>query len=120
MLRSRGRRGSGRPRRSVLLTVLTSLVVVYTLIPLAWLFISATKTQPNLLDSFGLWFSGRFALWDNIRETLTYNDHIFVRWLLNTLLYVVVGAGGATVLSVLGGYALAKCNFPGKRGCSRS
>jgi multiple sugar transport system permease protein len=116
MLRSRGRGGSGRPRRSVLLTVLTSLVVVYTLIPLAWLFISATKTQPKLLDSFGLWFSGRFALWDNIRETLTYNDHIFVRWLLNTLLYVVVGAGGATVLSVLGGYALAKCNFPGKRG----
>ncbi|MEV8566440.1 carbohydrate ABC transporter permease [Streptomyces sp. NPDC051322] len=116
MLRSRRRRSPGRPRRSVLLTVLTSLVVVYTLIPLAWLFINATKTQPKLLDSFGLWFSGHFALWDNVRETLTYNDHIFVRWLLNTLLYVVAGAGGATVLAVLGGYALAKFNFPGKRG----
>lgn len=40
---------------------------------------------------------------------------MFVRWLLNTLLYVVAGAGGATVLAVLGGYALAKYNFPGRK-----
>lgn len=90
--RSARRHTPGRPRRSVLLTVLTSIVVLYSLVPLAWLVINACKTQPKLLDSFGLWFSGRFALWDNIRETLTYNDHIFVRWLLNTLLYVVLGA----------------------------
>ncbi|MDX3075405.1 carbohydrate ABC transporter permease [Streptomyces sp. NPDC088354] len=109
------RRSSDRPRRNVLLTVLTALVAVYALIPLAWLLISATKTQKNLLDSFGLWFSGDFALWDNIQQTLTYNDHIFVRWLLNTLLYVAVGAGGATFLAVLGGYGLAKFDFPGKR-----
>ncbi|WP_225848172.1 carbohydrate ABC transporter permease [Streptomyces sp. HPF1205] len=114
--RARRRTTSSRPRRSVLLTVLTGLVVVYTLIPLAWLFINATKTQPKLLSSFGLWFSGRFALWDNVHQTLTYNDHIFVRWLLNTLLYVVLGAGGATFLAVLGGYGLAKFDFPGRRG----
>jgi multiple sugar transport system permease protein len=105
-----------RPRRSLLLTALTSLVVLYTLIPLAWLFINATKTQPRLLDSFGLWFSGRFALWDNIHQTVAYDHHIFLRWLLNTLLYVVLGAGGATFLAVLGGYGLAKFDFPGKRG----
>lgn len=110
---------SDRPRRSVLLTVLTALVAVYTLVPLAWLLISATKTQKSLLDSFGLWFSGDFALWDNIQQTLTYNDHIFVRWLLNTLLYVALGAGGATFLAVLGGYGLAKFDFPGRRGSSR-
>src|SRR5699024_8024018 len=48
--------------------------------------------------------------------TLAYDDGVFVRWILNTLLYVVVGAGGATFLAVIGGYALAKFNFPGKRG----
>ncbi|MFI8181105.1 carbohydrate ABC transporter permease [Actinacidiphila glaucinigra] len=114
--RPAGRRhSSDRPRRSVLLTVLTALVAVYTLVPLAWLLISATKTQNSLLDSFGLWFSGDFALWDNIQQTLTYDDHIFVRWLLNTLLYVALGAGGATFLAVLGGYGLAKFDFPGRR-----
>lgn len=111
----RQRHSLARPRRSVPLTLLTGLVVLYTLVPLLWLVISATKSQEGLADSFGLWFGGDFALWDNISETFTYNDGVFTRWLLNTLLYVVLGAGGATVLAVLGGYALAKFDFPGKR-----
>lgn len=111
----RRRRSGGRPRRSVLLTVLAALVVVYALLPLAWLLVNACKTQPRLLDSFGLWFSGHFALWDNIRQTFAYDHGIFLRWLLNTLLYVALGAGGATFLAVLGGYGLAKFAFPGKR-----
>ncbi|MFH8581170.1 carbohydrate ABC transporter permease [Streptomyces zaomyceticus] len=103
------------PRPSVPLTLVTGLVLVYTLLPLAWLVINATKSQRGLLDSFGLWFAEDFDLWDNITRTLTYDDGVFVRWLLNTLLYVVAGAGGATVLAVLGGYALAKYDFPGRK-----
>ncbi|MEV1021881.1 carbohydrate ABC transporter permease [Streptomyces sp. NPDC050264] len=114
-LRTLRRHRPGRPRRSVLLTVLTAIVLLYSLVPLLWLLISATKTQAGLAGSFGLWFDGDFALWDNIGETFTYQDGVFGRWLLNTLLYVVVGAGGATFLAVLGGYALAKFRFPGKR-----
>ncbi|MGF0114700.1 carbohydrate ABC transporter permease [Promicromonospora sp. Marseille-Q5078] len=105
-----------RPRRSTLLTVLTAVVLVYSLVPLVWLLINATKTQEDLFSSFGLWFGDSFSLWDNITTTLTYDDGVFVRWFLNTVLYVVVGAGGATFLAVLGGYALAKFDFPGKRG----
>ncbi|WP_035839659.1 carbohydrate ABC transporter permease [Kitasatospora azatica] len=104
-----------RPRRSAWVTLLAGVVMLYTLVPLAWLVISATKTQKDLLGSPGIWFSGHFALWDNIRQTLTYHDGIFGRWLLNTLLYVVLGAGGATCLAVLGGYGLAKFDFRGKR-----
>jgi multiple sugar transport system permease protein len=114
--RIRQRRSShARPTRSILLTVLTALVGVYALIPLVWLLINATKTQPDLFSSFGLWFSGDFALWDNIVGVLTYDDGVFGRWFLNTLMYVVLGAGGATLLALLGGYGLAKFNFPGKR-----
>ncbi|MFY1638205.1 carbohydrate ABC transporter permease [Solwaraspora sp. WMMB335] len=103
-------------RRSPLLTALTGVMLVYSLIPLVWLAINATKTQEGLFSSFGLWFSDDVALWDNVRDTLTYDDGVFVRWLGNTLLYVVLGAGGATALATLGGYALAKFDFPGKRG----
>ncbi|GAB3160842.1 carbohydrate ABC transporter permease [Microbispora hainanensis] len=109
------RRRSSQGRRSATLTVLTALMLVYTLLPLLWLVINATKTQEGLLGSFGLWFSGDFALFDNIGTTFTYNDGIFVRWLLNTLLYVVAGAGGATLLATLAGYGLAKFDFPGKK-----
>jgi multiple sugar transport system permease protein len=112
---------SGSPKRkrkgSVTLTVLTALMALYTLVPLAWLFFNSTKTQDGLFTSFGLWFDdGKFALFSNIKDTLTYDNGIFLRWLLNTLLYVVVGAGGATFLAALAGYGLAKFDFPGRKG----
>ncbi|MDN3483671.1 carbohydrate ABC transporter permease [Arthrobacter sp. APC 3897] len=109
------RRGVDNPKRNVLLTILTGVVLLYSLVPLLWLVINSSKTQDDLFSSFGLWFSDEFALFSNIADTLTYDDGIFVRWLLNTVLYVVLGAGGATFLAVLGGYALAKFNFPGKK-----
>jgi multiple sugar transport system permease protein len=103
------------PRKSVLLTVLTALILIYALVPLVWLVINSTKTQSDLFSSFGLWFTGDFAFFRNIGDTLTYDGGIFLRWFGNTLLYVIVGAGGATLLAVLGGYSLAKFTFPGKK-----
>lgn len=108
-------RSTRTPRRSVLLTLLTGLVLVYSLLPLVWLLINSTKTPGGLFGSFGLWFGEDFALWDNIVTTFTYDDGVFTRWLGNTVLYVLAGAGGATLLAVLGGYALAIFDFPGKR-----
>jgi multiple sugar transport system permease protein len=104
------------PRKSKTLTLLTCIVLLYALVPLVWLLINATKSQAGLFDSFGLWFSHDFSLFSNIGDTLTYHHGIFLRWFANTLLYVVVGAGGATLLAALGGYALAKFDFPGKKG----
>ncbi|YCI01037.1 carbohydrate ABC transporter permease (plasmid) [Arthrobacter sp. D2-10] len=114
-MRSTRRHSADKPRRSVLLTVLMGIVLLYSLVPLLWLVINSTKSQESLFNSFGLWFGSDFDLWTNITETLSYDGGIFVRWLANTVLYVVLGAGGATFLAVLGGYALAKFDFPGKK-----
>jgi multiple sugar transport system permease protein len=105
-----------KKKKSLALTVIMGIIMLYSLVPLFWLFVSSSKTQTELLNSFGLWFSGPFSLFENIGATLAYDDGVFVRWFFNTILYVVVGGGGATFLAVLGGYGLAKFNFPGKRG----
>jgi multiple sugar transport system permease protein len=104
-----------QPRKSVAFTLLMGVFVIYSLVPLAWLVINATKSQAGLFSSFGLWFDDEFVLFQNIWETLTYRDGIFLRWFGNTLLYVVIGAGGATLLATLAGYGLAKFRFAGRR-----
>ena len=103
------------PRRSVWMTVVCAVFAVYCLFPFVYLVINATKTQADFTSTFGLGFGHSFALWDNIVTVFTYQDGIFGRWLVNTLLYVVVGAGGATLLAIMGGYALAKFRFPGRK-----
>lgn len=112
--RPRGGFNPANPRKSLLLTLVTGILLVYALFPLVWLIINATKTQQDFVSTFGFAFGGHFALWDNIVELFSYNGGVFTRWLLNTLLYVVVGGGGAVFLAVLGGYGLAKYRFPGK------
>src|SRR5690606_17652936 len=79
-LRSRAPHSVARPRRSVLMTVLAGTVLLYALVPLFWLLVNASKTQSSLFSSFGLWFRGDFALFDNVVRTLTYDDGIFGRW----------------------------------------
>lgn len=107
--------GVRKSQRSTTLLIVMIVYGLYTLVPLVWLLFSATKTQAGLFSSFGLWFADDFVFFDNLAETLTYRDGIFLRWLGNTLLYVVVGAGGATLLATLAGYGLAKYRFPGRR-----
>jgi len=116
-MRARYERRSRRDqsKRSVVLTSVMALFIIYSLLPLVWLFISSTKTQQSLLSSFGLWFDGPFAFFDNVWLTLTHDDGIFLTWFANTVMYVVLGAGGATLLAALGGYGLAKFTFPGKK-----
>ena len=104
-----------RQRNSLVLNLLMTVMLLYAVVPLFWLVVNSTKTQRSLFTTFGLWFGGPFVLWSNIHQVLTYDNGIFVRWLGNTLLYVVVGAGGATFLATLAGYGLAKYHFPGKR-----
>lgn len=109
------RRRDPRRKPSILLTIVMALFVIYSIVPLAWLIINATKGQGDLFSTFGLWFGPDFSLWANIVETVTYRDGVFLEWFRNTLIYVVVGAGGATFLATVAGYGMAKYDFPGRK-----
>ncbi|MBG0818863.1 carbohydrate ABC transporter permease [Planomonospora sp. ID82291] len=112
--RARAGRGASIAGR-VALTVPMLAMLLYCLLPLVWLLVNATKSNAGLLESPGLWFADDFALFDNVREVFAYQDGVYGRWFLNTLLYAVLGAGGATAIAAMGGYALAVYDFPGGR-----
>ncbi|WP_328752667.1 carbohydrate ABC transporter permease [Streptomyces sp. NBC_00285] len=105
------RRSTGR--RSTPLTIVMLAVLAYFLLPLFWLAISATKSTQDLFTSFGLWFSHTPQLLENIRETFTHDDGVFLHWLLNTVLYSVGSAIGAALLAAAAGYGFAKYRFRG-------
>ncbi|GLY97948.1 carbohydrate ABC transporter permease [Actinoplanes sp. NBRC 103695] len=100
-------------RRSNLLTIGMLALLVYFLLPLFWLVVASTKSTGDLFSSFGLWFTADFHLFQNIGQVFTYGDGVYGRWLLNTLFYSVVSAGGAAFLCALGGYGFAKFRFRG-------
>lgn len=114
--RARGAWNPKKRRKSTTLTLVMTLGLVYSLLPLFWLVVNASKSESNLFSTNGLWFGGHFSLFDNVKQTLTYNGDEFLHWFGNTLIYVAAGAGGATILATLAGYGLARFEFPGKRG----
>ncbi|WP_052889222.1 carbohydrate ABC transporter permease [Thermogemmatispora carboxidivorans] len=110
--RAVGRRSGWTLRGLVLLFLV--LVLIYFVIPLFWLVVSATKTNDELFSTFGLWFAPDFHLLQNLHDVFTYDDGIFVTWLTNSAYYAVVSALGASLIATLAGYAFAKLPFPGR------
>ncbi|MFB2580273.1 carbohydrate ABC transporter permease [Herbiconiux sp. P15] len=115
--RSTKRRGSGAPREKLMSRTAAMIVMfvstIYFLLPVWWLFTSATKSREDFGSSNGLLFAD-FDLFTNIGNLFAYNDGIYLRWMLNSILYAGAGALIGTVISAMCGYALAKYRFPGR------
>ena len=111
-----------RPRRfnlqSIGATTLLFLFTLYFLVPYFWLIVSSTKNAGDLFGTFGLWFAPNFNLFSNLQQLFTYQEGVFVRWLLNTLLYAGVGALVGTWLSSMAGYAWPNMFSVGATCCS--
>jgi multiple sugar transport system permease protein len=104
-----------RRRRTLVPTLVMSLVLAYCLIPLVWLVFASTKTNSGLFESFGFWFANDIRPWQNVKDLFAYRDGVFAQWMLNSAMYSIVSAGGASIIATIGGYAFSKFNFHGKR-----
>ena len=93
--------------------IIMGVSTLYFLVPIWWLFISSTKSRGDFGSTAGLWFAD-FNLFENIASLAAYNDGVYFRWMLNSVLYAGAGAFLGTLFAAMCGYALAKYHFPGR------
>jgi multiple sugar transport system permease protein len=93
--------------------IIMGVCTVYFLVPIWWLFVGASKSREQFSGTNPLWFAD-FDLGANISELFAYRDGVFLRWMLNSLLYTGGAALLGTLLAAMCGYALAKYRFPGR------
>ena len=105
-----GSRGTARGR--VIPTIVLILGSIYCLIPVAWVFVAASKSKGELFTTFT--FAPGSGLFANLGDLFAYEDGQFGLWAANSVLYAGVGAILSTFVSTMAGYALAKYEFRGR------
>lgn len=89
---------------------IVGLSVLYTLLPVMWLLLAATKDRGALFRSDVLSLSD-FSLMDNLSALFSMEGGIYGQWYVNSLLYAVLGALIGAMVSVACGYAFDKYRF---------
>lgn len=103
----------GRTARGFTVLVLV-LVAAYFILPIVWMVFASSKTNADLLNTFGFWF-GDLNWGTNWNSLMSWTQNLFPRWVLNSVFYSTVAASVGTLVSVSCGYAMAKFAFPGRR-----
>jgi multiple sugar transport system permease protein len=88
--------------------VVVGISVLYTLLPVMWLVLAATKNVDALFNSD---LFGGFSLVENVKDLFAMDKGLYPRWYLNSLLYAVVGAAVSAFISIAAGYAFDKYAF---------
>jgi multiple sugar transport system permease protein len=97
-------------RLAVLLTF-----AIFFVAPVLWLVLAPTKTDKALLTSnpfaFGSFHNVAVA-WKHLDA---FSDHVYRRWIANTLYYALTATAITLAVSVPAGYGLAIGKFPGRK-----
>jgi multiple sugar transport system permease protein len=108
------RRGPGSNRAgTVVVMVVMVIATLYFLAPVAWLLVASTKSAGQLFSTPGFAFAD-VQLFENLANLSTYDDGIFWRWTLNSVIYSVIGSVFTTLVCGMTGYALAVYRFAGR------
>jgi multiple sugar transport system permease protein len=88
---------------------------VFFVAPILWLLLAPTKSDDALITgspfSFGSFHHVALA-WKHLNA---FSDHVYRRWLGNTLYYALSATGITLAVSVPAGYGLALGKFPGRK-----
>ncbi|GAA2252874.1 sugar ABC transporter permease [Streptomyces ruber] len=84
--------------------------VLYTLLPVLWLVLAASKDRDALFGS-DLLALRDFSFVQNVRDLFAMDGGLYGRWYVNSLVYAVLGAALGALISVACGYAFDKYRF---------
>lgn len=113
--RTRLRTSGLGPIGSTVRIVILLLLAVFFGVPLIWLTLAPTKTDPQLTDWMPLAFGSlnRVAeAWMNLTE---FSDGIVFRWAWNSVVYTLGSLVLSLVITLPAGYGLATSRFVGRR-----
>ncbi len=88
---------------------------VFFVVPLAWLVLAPTKTDSDLLTRSPLAVGDLHNVWVAWQAVDLFDDHVYRRWMENSLLYSLSATAIALAVGVPAGYGLATGKFTGRR-----
>jgi len=99
---------------SIIVHLLLGIMALFSLVPFFWLICAAFKQQNDFFTyAFLPWLHpGR---WTDENFKLLFRNYPFGQWLLNSLFLTSLHTAIVVTLSSLGGFALAKYQFRGKK-----
>ena len=107
-----------RARRRVALALRAVVLLVFGVffvVPLAWLVLAATKTDTELVTRNPFAFGSFHNVWLAWQRVDGFQDHIYRRWLGNSLFYSLTATAITLVYAIPAGYGLAFGRFPGRK-----
>jgi multiple sugar transport system permease protein len=107
-----------RPARAasdVLAGLLLLGFLVFFVLPVIWLLLAATKTDPQLVRDNPLSFGSWHALRQNWDALTSFQGDVILLWLRNSALYASLALVITLAVAIPAGYALAMLDFPGRR-----
>jgi multiple sugar transport system permease protein len=113
--RPRRSRRDARAGRQVVPGLLLLAFAVFFVLPVIWLLLAATKTDPQLVNDNPLSFGSWHALRQNWDALTGFQGDVILLWLRNSALYAVVALVITLALGIPAGYALAMTEFRGRR-----
>ena len=110
---------SGSPKRAYLARGLRMLVLLafaaFFVLPLIWLVLASTKTSYQLVYENPFAFGSLHNVAVAWRALDGFNDHIYRRWLANSIYYSLSATALTIATGLPAGYGLAVARFPGRR-----
>src|SRR3954470_2757166 len=88
---------------------------VFFVVPLAWLVLATTKTDDELITRNPLAFGSFHNVWNAFQDLNRNSNHIYWRWMENSLLYSLSATAIVLVTVIPAGYGLAIGRFRGRK-----